>query len=651
MKRSVAVLFLLAFAFLGVNLWRGMSSSKSAPAEPEGAAEAPRVPEAALTVAREPLDEREAAPAAPVAEAATEANAPSESNQLTKLGGAFLVRQRDGSERAARTGTFELIGLSAEGVELARRRADAEHGRWSVLLEPEVSRRIRAFTLGIAQADGRLLPVLTPVARTPIPNDGVGFDVVLREPEASVLRVVDAATGRDLSGIEARRAEGGLHLELDREQGRIASDLVSPLNTNLLRQESGRAVLLNFEVAVRAPGYAWQAVELDLIQGGERTVELHPGGDVEIRFTGAPVPPSASLWISAAATAGESASVSVDLPVRGRSNLVLGGLRVLDFEAVLHVGELYDPAGVLANAKFRVVAGQRTTVEVQVEPPQEIVRAGLSGVALVPPALRAVATGRVLAISQPGNRIGEQAERQSLECSWEAAPADDTTPAVLRFEAKDLAVGTYALAVEGTGFSQTIELPPEGLHGLRLELGAPCEVVLDVVDAATGERIPQASVNWSVAEDDTTSDMTAWVNATRGEDGFFRALAPAGHLRWLVAAEGYGEPEERGAWIRAERHELKLRLPRQCALEFELVDGDVHVPFPQSWLPELEPLGHDGAPSSFSFGSTTRVIGVTRPGLYRITLPPVNGFRPPAAVEIDVAAGERKLVRIQLERY
>jgi len=60
---------------------------------------------------------------------------------------------------------------------------------------------------------------------------------------------------------------------------------------------------------------------------------------------------------------------------------------------------------------------------------------------------------------------------------------------------------------------------------------------------------------------------------------------------------------------------------------------------------------YDGETSTFTFGSTTRVIGVTRPGLYRITLPAINGFRPPESREVDVAAGERKLVRIELERY
>lgn len=650
MKRNVALLFVLAFAFLAVTFWRGTGSSDTESARPDGGVSAPlAAPNEAPAAPEEAEEKRSEAPAGPkVAAAKGEVRAAAE--ERVTLRGAYRLRERDGTERDVRTGSFELLGFSSEGVQLLRGAVYAKQGRWEFELEREKLGRIASFTVEFPQAESRLLPLVKPGTERIVANDGKGFDVIVRDPEPCTLRVFDAATKLELSNIEICKDCAGMQHEEAHERFVLARDLASPIDALALHSQNERTIPLTLEIAVRAPGYAWQEVELDRKQGGERHIELFPGGDVEFRFTGEPVPKSASLWISAPARAGDSERVSLDLPVKGRASFVLNGLRELDYEAVLHVGELYDPAGRLANAKFRVVAGQRTAVDIEVAPAPEIVRAGLSGIAVLPAALRKLASGKVIAISQLGNRIGEQAERLPLSCSWEPESGGDSAFSTLRFEAEGLAVGAYVLAIEGTGFSRRIELPPEGLHNLRLELGPPCEVVLDVVDAITGERVPNVSINWSVAEDDTKFGMFDWVRVERGEDALFRLLAPAGHLRWLVAAEGYGEPEENGAWIRTERLELKLRLPRQCAFEFELVDGEVSVPFPQSWLPELEALGHDGEPSSLTFGSTTRVLSVTRPGLYRITLPAINGFRPLEARDIDVAAGERKLVRIQLER-
>ena len=73
-----------------------------------------------------------------------------------------------------------------------------------------------------------------------------------------------------------------------------------------------------------------------------------------------------------------------------------------------------------------------------------------------------------------------------------------------------------------------------------------------------------------------------------------------------------------------EAHQIVLADPHRAAeaMHRQLAPGDQA---PHAAQGQAEPLGHDGETSTFSFGSTTRVIGVTRPGLYRITLPPVNG--------------------------
>lgn len=649
MNRKLALLFVLAFAFLAVNFWRGLRSTDADSAQPDTAASAPQGASPAAPAAPTDMEEeRSEAPAEAKVAATAQGAAPTTAEERVTLRGAFRLRERDGTERDVESGSFELVGFSGEGVQLLRGRAYADDGRWDFEIERETLGRIANFTVEFPQAESRLLPLVKPGTERIVANDGKGFDVVVREPEPCTLRVFDAVTRVELSGIEICKQSAGMQHEERHERFVLANDLASPIDALALRSTTERAIPVTIEIALRAPGYAWQELMLDRGQGGERHVELFPGGDVEVRFTGAPVPKSASLWISAPGRAGDSERISLDLQVRERTSFVLTGLRELDYEAVLHVGELYDRAGRLANAKFRVVAGQRTSVDIHVDPPQEIVRASLSGIALVPAELRKLASGKVLAISQFGNRLGEQPERLPLTCSWESEP--DAPLATLRFAGEGVAVGAYALCVEGTGFSESIELPPEGLHGLRLELGAPCEVLLDIVDAASGERVPNAHLHWCVNASAGSSGMAEWIRAERGADALFRAQVPAGRLHWLVAAEGYGEPEESGAHVAGGHREITLRLPRQCALEFVLVDGDVSVPFPQSWLPELEPLGHDGETSTFSFGSTTRVIGVTRPGLYRITLPPINGFRPLEDVEVVVAPGERKVVRIALER-
>ena len=121
------------------------------------------------------------------------------------------------------------------------------------------------------------------------------------------LNVLDADSGIHLDQVRVlwgqlwmsiRHNQHPCHWESDPETVWVAS-AHSPMTLPTTSEQVGRNTSVVF---ISSPGYAWKRIDVDLRQGGARTVRLVPGGQLEIHVAGrqqSPIrfPCSRSTWI------------------------------------------------------------------------------------------------------------------------------------------------------------------------------------------------------------------------------------------------------------------------------------------------------------------------------------------------------------------
>lgn len=247
MKRNVALLFVLAFAFLAVTFWRGTGSSDTESAQPDGGASAPpAAPNEAPAAPQEAEEERSEAPAEPMVEVAAESAARKTAEERVTLRGAFRLRQRDGRNETCARVRSTLLGFSSEGAQLLRGAVYAKQGRWEFELRAREARSHRKLHRRVP-AGGKpgVLPLVKPGIERIVANDGKGFDAIVRDPEPCTLRVFDAATKLELSNIEICKDCAGMQHEEVHERFVLARDLASPIDSLALHSPDERTISLD----------------------------------------------------------------------------------------------------------------------------------------------------------------------------------------------------------------------------------------------------------------------------------------------------------------------------------------------------------------------------------------------------------------------
>ncbi len=203
-----------------------------------------------------------------------------------RLRGSFVVTSADGSVSESADGSFELH--SSWGTAWMHRSVDVRDGSWDVSIE-DVPRTVEV-RIDDATVNGRRARVVSPSGALTVSEERqVRVDV--RIPPATVLRVIDAANGAELSGIDVLDAAShpGVHPGSNDSSKILGHMLRSPVD--LGSAMSNQEKLGARHLFVGAPGYAWETVWVDTSLGGERVVALSPGADLAVEVRG--VAPSA----------------------------------------------------------------------------------------------------------------------------------------------------------------------------------------------------------------------------------------------------------------------------------------------------------------------------------------------------------------------
>jgi len=323
------------------------------------------------------------------------------------------------------------------------------------------------------------------------PRGGAGSPLVLRWAPLALLRVVDAVSGRDLPEVEVY-ARGGLDHGLGAHPGLVPAERLvtgpSPISLEVSDFElSGTGGV----VYAHARGHAWGQARVALARGGETTLRLQPGGDLEVGLVGAELPPLAYLRLRADLDGRVLAEVTL---AGARRPVLLTGLPLGSLLASVEVGDRTAEPELLGRAQAEITPGL-TRVEVVIEPRVPAALAALAGVVVLPSAWEL--GERKLRLQRIGGSLWDPEDAFELPLDRPRAGSEDEYP----FDAGRVRTGRWLLELEELRTSLAVDVPAQGCRNARLVIGPPAELLspapglpllAGAPPGALGRNLPQA---------------------------------------------------------------------------------------------------------------------------------------------------------------
>ncbi len=562
--------------------------------------------------------------------------------KLLELTGTLVLLADDGSEQRDVSGSFRLMSWRGNGAKAEQ--ITVEHGTWTVRLAELRFAELDRFEIAAVEIKSAAAALVRPTERF-AKSELQGLEIVARVRPPSTLRVVDRATGVDLDKLEIVRGAAGInddpHPGTQYDARVLERAGRSPLDIDALERRGAVA----FELAsyvIRAPGYAWGSVQIDRRVGGALVLALERGGELEIVLRGAKPPSEARLRLRE----------SVDAPLRpvideelvGRDHLLIEGLHPGKYEVEVSLGAWTRPGARYGSTECGLDAGQREQVVLDLEAIASAEYAAVDGFVLVPDAWHAEP------ISVFFKFQGDALQGQSPRVQVSTAPGPAASPGytAFRFLAPKLQVGSYLADIDGYGVSIPLEVPPGGLSNCTLEIQAPVEVRLDVVDDVGGERIAAATLHWSVFNDTGKFGGGLYELAMQAStDAPFVVRAPAGGLQVMCSAEGYEFQHAILTVALPGPAEHTLRMKRSCGIALSLYDGETRLVFSDGFEAEVRAVDHDGTVNSWTSGVFVRAYTLSQPGAYRVSIPQVPGYA--ATPDQDVLVEPHKTFALDLK--
>lgn len=628
-------------AAVGLWLWTRTDEPAAPPAlaaAPEVAAAPLAEPAPAADPAPEPL--REPAPRAVPPSPAT-GTVPSTASGIT---GAVIVTDEAGVEHARESGTLTLATGTNPTDAKIQELAFAD-GRFEVELPPG-----HWIVFGKLVAGGR-------EARLPEPNrivprldpDGVVEPIVVRGQwlARGRLRVIDAHTRRELTGLELRHAAGWpanpdwTHPGDDPRIRTVLADAASPLAL------PERPWLTPYWV--HAPGYAWARIDFDHRAGGERTLELVPErATLAVQASGA-LPAGAFVRLYARSEhprpspvagvvfrrrppeerASWEADASTPAAAEGPTRLV--DMACGDYLVTLEVGES-EASLRLGSAEVSLAPGVETSLKVPVDAGVlDVPRTHLTGTLRLPMGLE-----RSLASLHLERLGGEERDFQLPLVEMSFAREQ---PELLRWDAGMVRTGTYVATVQPLQWQARIETGGPGSTS-RADLVVPplVTVTIEVVEAGSGVPL-EAEVSWSGSRLPDVGFTRMDVRADP-QSGRLQFVAPEGEVEVSASLAGFREAQQ-ALQLVSPAHACRLELVRASGVRLVFREGQAALPLGLDWLWNVQVRSAGGV--QHPEGRQVRGGQLTlylAPGTYTLEFPALAGFEPLEPLAVEVRADE-----------
>lgn len=243
---------------------------------------------------------------------------------------------------------------------------------------------------------------------------------------------------------------------------------------------------------VRAPGLAWRRIEIDHDARGEHTVQLAPGGALELRVTG--TVSEGELFLRPFAPGGDqgwSFQALADVTVGRDGRARLDDLQPGSYAARLDRGS-YDGALTLARGAVVVKAGETTWLDLAVDPAVlDPRRVHLTGTLTLP--LGFTPGRHELRLDVEPRAQGQDQVRLPLA----RMPRLGDQPGVLAWDAGEVLPAQYLATISELLHRELVDARGDE-PVVHLVLPPLARVSVAIVDAATGAPIERARLGWAV---------------------------------------------------------------------------------------------------------------------------------------------------------
>lgn len=568
--------------------------------------------------------------------ASSPAEASANASNAVLLHGTFLVVDQHGIEQPLEHGRFQAV-LRQSPTSSTYESIDVHEGQWQCRVE-EVP-----YQLEVARARSGDHLVACEQAVT-IADTSASIDLRGRLLPAVRLRVVDSETRVDLTDLEVVTVSNH------------PSQRMHPGDRNVRTIQEGATSPLEFDAPVissaqtfwaRAPGHAWNAVNIDTMSGDQRVMHLVAGGGVKVAVQGGVDLVSSYLRVRRV-----GADLSVPIAQRffvGRRSLRLQGVAVPSSDTVQFVGlpvgawdvslEEGSWAAPLVHGRVTVTIARHTTVAatIEVDRRQGIkATAPVSGTMIVPstwgPSVSLVIASKGRSNSPFGSRYRATLLRLKR-----------TAEATYSFNAGLMQVGDYQVYLEGTDYRTSFTLPAAGRSDLVFAVSEPCAVQLRIVDAETNLSLGDSLAPvWFCKPKDWLGYCEDEEANAKG-DGTYHCTAPSGPITFRVHSDGY-RVAERTFDVLPGSNEFLLRVQRDFGVEVILRDGINTVPWPDDLAVQLV----DGDGKSNVAVTSGNKISAVRPSECVLSVSEIAGFEPIEKQRVVVSAWQWTTVEIQL---
>jgi len=426
-------------------------------------------------------------------------------------------------------------------------------------------------------------------------------------------------------------------------------------------EENARGIM----VYARAPGYAWSRLVIDVSKGSERELLLEPGAALSVRL--ANVQPERYAELEKRATAfvrkiqpdGSEATVwsrELDSWIEAEATRI-EALEPGDYAVLVELSSSWRRKPMeIGRETISIPAGEvREVLLVVPDPPEPLAHASLGGVVSFP-SFGGEEDVR-MEFYRSDYRYGDP---DFVLSSSEMKPVSAALP-TWSFQVDDLPVGLYQLRLLPFLKSWMIELPDGGRDDVELVIPELAEVLVETVDARTGQSVPYETIVFRTLEvlpDQVTHGGSGpWLSVEyEGEPGRFRFWAAPGE----VGVRASGQPTDveysnyaKETELTPGRHSIRLELNPTCILRFEFrVDGAA-LPHEDAVFVGLSKgiraVGHDGRAGGMYPYS---LVEASAPGLYEISFEGVGAdrFLPIPPRRVEVREGETTEVIVELQR-
>lgn len=598
---------------------------------------------------------------------------------LIAIGGGVIVLDAQGFEHHREDGFFTAY-YTDEDRTVHRRLVRVRGGSFEVRMAPVEHFSIRELTLG-----GR--PAF--IERDTEFAAGPEQELVVRAlwPRVAILHVLDWSSGEPLSQLHilrcSDRALDGTDHPGDLGVAEVVlSEASSPVE--LRPKDCGLSSSIHDVVLwIHAPGYSWAHIGIDYDQDTEWILRLKPAAELSITLVnqdrllsatgrrGTGMHPVLRIrksledaehpTISQEELDGEyvehpmsdqsaflndpqlrflienpqmSGPLVLERSLRGAKNpTVITGLSPGRVAVSVELGELHgeDPPTSVGWVPAQLEAGQRTHVTLVLKTlPEPSASAMLAGTLFLPPSWGEKDV--LLFLERRGHLNSSNFIRIPLSKMTAVAEREG----LYRWSAGSVIPGRFLATLNPFPYEQMIDVPPEGMLEVNLEIGEPANVVVRFLDQESGAPVPIAASMWSCRRPDGSKGETAESANRDDEVGVSRFVAPAGEVSLFGVNKEYW-PHMDFHLIHPGDNEITVHLKKSyCGMKLEVEINGNSARYEA--IGDYFHIWRDNREVPFEC-SEGKII-LPEPGVYELHIDSIEGYERVESEQVRVLMGE-----------